>query len=185
VPRKLKRSKDLFTIDSSWSTFRRAWLYRLSYLSLLFGSGFAHAINELNENFADQEFIDYFSQAFQQKREQAEQRLETLAAHLNLTPEQQPAWNKLKLTLLEQVENRVKRRQQLRQLKQTQESFTTQQMLQLRQSHMKIRLKETRQTQQVVDVLYPLLNQEQQTLFDKSMTEWWLAGPRLKRHLMH
>ena len=129
---------------------------------------------DINEDLADQEFYQFFSQTLEQPSYQAESNLAVLAEHLQITKSQSDAWNRFKVTLLEQVEKRQQLKQQLTELKENKQNFSSLEIIKLRKRLLGRSLNETEQLLSVVQALYQVLNNHQQPIFDRAMKSLWL-----------
>ncbi|NVJ60096.1 MAG: Spy/CpxP family protein refolding chaperone [Gammaproteobacteria bacterium] len=131
-------------------------------------------VADVNEDIADREFYDFFSQTLEQSSYQAESNLEVFAEQLKITNKQSNAWNRFKLTVIEQVENRQHRKQQLQELKENKENFSSLELIKLKKNILGNSLHETEQLLSAVQALYKLLDSKQQPIFDRAMKSLWL-----------
>ncbi|WP_164503484.1 Spy/CpxP family protein refolding chaperone [Pleionea sediminis] len=134
----------------------------------------AMSISELNADFADEEFAQFFSNTFEASLAKAKQNLDVFSRHLELSPSQRESWQRFEITFLEQLEDREIRRNKLAAFKRQNKSLNSIETLNLREEHLQTRLHETRQLMLVVDNLYQQLNSMQKAKFDRTMNHLWL-----------
>jgi len=151
--------------------------------SLLLLTSFSAVSEDTNVESLDPEFMEFFAAIYEDPTDKVAAKLDGFAVKLNITPDQQSAWNAFKQLITnnmllkrkrtEEFKNRFKARNGKR--------FTTLESIQLKIEMLNRQLQESREVLPIIEDLYVRLDATQKTLFDNGMRHLWFKKLKRKR----
>ncbi len=148
----------------------RNWTYTLIFL---LNAAIASATGLFDVDFADRDFHTFLQGIQGLEPSVAANRLDNFADQLQITEAQTQYWLRFKNQVLEQLNERERRRKALEELKLHTNQLNALNLLQLQQRHLEIRLQETKELNTVVIELYEKLDEPQRFIFNRAIQYVW------------